>query len=306
MREEMRRFLMTSVLALSAMTVIAKVWTPTTIPIVHLEDSTRYVCDPENILLPETTFAIDSIFRALQDSTGIQTLVAVVSDIEPDDCFEFAHELGETAGVGLSGKDNGLVILLSTGERCIQFATGYGIEGILPDAICRRIQEKYMNPYFKDNEWSSGMLMGVKAIDDYMRKQDLPGNDEDNLTNKIGLGVLVLLLVFFPVLLIVFGIWLAVRKKWCPKCRKFKMKRISRVKVSETSDSIKYMATYRCSICGHEIVRNETEYKSSGGSSYGGGGHSYTGRGFSTGGGGFSGGHYGGGHFGGGGAGSRF
>lgn len=39
-------------------------------------------------------------------------------------------------------KNNGLVILLVTDQRCIQFYTGYGLEGDLPDAICKRIQTK--------------------------------------------------------------------------------------------------------------------------------------------------------------------
>ena len=56
--------------------------------------------------------------------------------------------LGQETGVGQKERDNGLVILLSTDERCVQFATGYGLEGILPDAICKRIQNRYMLPYF--------------------------------------------------------------------------------------------------------------------------------------------------------------
>ena len=61
-------------------------------------------------------------------------------------------------------KNNGLVILLVTDQRCIQFYTGYGLEGDLPDAICKRIQTKYMIPYLKDGNWDAGMVAGVKAV----------------------------------------------------------------------------------------------------------------------------------------------
>ena len=56
-------------------------------------------------------------FRTVEDSTGIQTLVAVVGDIDPDDCFEFTHQLAEKVGVGRSSSNNGLVILLSTARH---------------------------------------------------------------------------------------------------------------------------------------------------------------------------------------------
>ena len=151
----MRKTIASILLVLICGFISAKVYKPADIIPVHLQDRNRYTSNPDGILSAEAVRRIDAAFRTVEDSTGIQTLVAVVKDIDPDDCFEFAHQLGEKVGVGRSGSDNGLVILLSTGERCIQFATGYGVEGVLPDAICKRIQERYMNPLFADDEWAS-------------------------------------------------------------------------------------------------------------------------------------------------------
>ena len=66
--------------------------------------------------------------------------------------------------MGEKGKDNGLVVLLVTEERCIQFATGYGLEGVLPDAVCKQIQVRYMNKYLGEGNWDAGMLAGIQAI----------------------------------------------------------------------------------------------------------------------------------------------
>lgn len=286
-------------LALPALLANAEVWTPSTIPIAHIEDRNRYVCNPDGILSAETVAAMDSIFRAIEDTTGIQTIVAVLERMEPDDCFEFAHQLGETAGVGMGGKDNGLVILLSTDERCVQFATGYGIEGMLPDAVCRRIQEQYMNPHFKEDDWDYGMLLGTKAIQGYLYNEDFLTEQEETTP-----GLLILLMALCPILLFAMLIFLLIRQRRCPKCHKCKLRRISTSVVSKTSSSKIMMVTYECQNCHHRVVRKETEYYSSGGSS---GGSSFGGsRGGGFGGGGSIGGHYGGGHFGGGGAGSRF
>ena len=144
----MRKTLVSVILVLLCGFISAKVYKPADITPVHLQDRDRYTSNPDGILSDQAVTRIDAAFRTVEDSTGIQTLVAVVGDIDPDDCFEFTHQLAEKVGVGRSSSNNGLVILLSTGERCVQFATGYGIEGVLPDAICKRVQERYMNPHF--------------------------------------------------------------------------------------------------------------------------------------------------------------
>ena len=142
----------------------AKVYKVEDIPMVHLQDARRYVSNPDGILSETTVYAIDTALYALERKTGIQTLVVAVGQIEGGDCFDFAYRLGRENGVGRKETDKGLVILLSTGERCIQFATGYGLEGDLPDAVCKRIQVRYMNPHFGKDEWDAGMLAGIQAL----------------------------------------------------------------------------------------------------------------------------------------------
>ena len=141
-----------------------KVYTTDNIPKVHLQNKMRYVCNPDGILSQAACDSIDRMLYALEQQTGIETVVAVVPSIGNDDCFDFAHRLLNEWGVGKKGKNNGLVILLVTDQRCIQFYTGYGLEGDLPDAICKRIQTRDMIPYLKDGNWDAGMVAGVRAV----------------------------------------------------------------------------------------------------------------------------------------------
>ena len=291
----MRKYLTSILFVLICGLISSKVYRPADIRPVHLEDRNRYVCNPEGILSQSAVDRIDAIFRIIQDSTGIQTIVAVVNDIDPDDCFEFAHQLGETVGVGRSSSDNGLVILLSTGERCIQFATGYGIEGVLPDAICKRVQERYMNRHFANDEWDEGMIAGAEALKEILLKGDY---DEDDDTQAFFAGMAVLL---GGILFIVFIVVIIDRKsRKCPKCGKIALKQVGISTISKQNGVKKELVTFKCTHCGFVTSRNRTSYYSTGGNGGGhiGGGH--------FGGGGSFGGSYGGGHFGGGGAGSRF
>ena len=66
-------------------------------------------------------------------------------------------------------------ILLVESEREIRFVTGYGLEGVLPDAICKRIQTQRMLPYFRRGDYDGGMTAGMEAI-----RATLEGSELDN------------------------------------------------------------------------------------------------------------------------------
>ena len=295
----MKRALASILLVLLCGFVSAKVYKPSDIIPVHLQDRNRYTSNPDGILSDEAVRRIDAAFRTVEDSTGIQTLVAVVGDIEPADCFEFAHQIGETVGVGRSSSDNGLVILLSTGERCVQFATGYGIEGVLPDAICKRIQVRYMNDHFADDEWDEGMVAGAEALKEILLKGEYDDDDDDDTLDFLA-GILTVI----GMALFVIGLVLYIDRKSrkCPKCGKIALKQVGISTISKQNGVKKEMITLKCTHCGYITSRNRTSYYSTGGN----GGGPYRGGGGHFGGGGSFGGSYGGGHFGGGGAGSRF
>lgn len=280
----------------------ARVYRVEDVPMVHLQDRTRYVCNPDNILSASVVASIDSTLFSLEEKTGIQVLVAVLTDIEGGDCFDFAYRLGEKNGVGQKGRDNGLVVLLVTGERCVQFATGYGLEGVLPDAICKRIQQQYMVEHFAVDDWDAGMLEGIRAVSSILdgSMENVAGDDSDNSYVAVGLF---LLMMFVGMAVIAIVVWYNNR---CPKCGMRKIQRTGSRVVARTDGFVISEVSYMCGECGHTFTRTHKEIDSNHGSRGGGmiiGGGFGRGGGFS---GGFSGGSFGGGRFGGGGSGSRF
>ena len=281
----------------------AKEYTVQEIPMVHLQDSTRYVSNPDNILSTSAVATMDSILHSLEQKTGIQTLVVAVTGIEGGDCFDFTHRLGQEWGVGQKGRDNGLVILLSTNERCIQFATGYGLEGVLPDAICKRIQSRYMVEHLGKDAWDAGMVAGIRAVNGYLdgSMENIGGEEEDDTAILYLLAFIFGCVIFSCLIVAIFG-------NQCPKCKKrHALQRVSSHEISRKHGVITSEVTYLCKYCGHRHVTKEQSSdpnfrgpRSGGGTVFMGGG------GFGSSGGGFSGGSFGGGRFGGGGAGSRF
>ena len=288
---------------LGCLSIQSKEYTIKEIPMVHLQDRTRYVSNPDNILSASAVATMDSILFALEQKTGIQTLVVVVTGIEGGDCFDFAYRLGKEMGVGQKERDNGLVILLSTDERCIQFATGYGLEGVLPDAICKRIQSRYMVEHLGKEDWDTGMVEGIRAVNGYLdgSMENIGSNEEEDMTPLYIFGA------FMLGGLGLFG-WAAWSQNRCPKCKKHQIQRISSNILSRANGFITEETTYICKNCAHTFTRKSKSSDPNFRGPRGGSGPTIFmgGGGFGGRGGGFSGGSFGGGSFGGGGAGSRF
>lgn len=306
----MKRLITLSLLLCLLLSVQAqKVYTTDNIPKVHLQNKMRYACDPEGILSPAARDSIDRMLYALEEKTGIETVVAVVPSIGEDDCFDFSHRLLNEWGVGKKDKNNGLVILLVTDQRCIQFYTGYGLEGDMPDAIAKRIQTKDMIPYLKDGNWDAGMVAGVRAVCARLDGSMVNDSEQGDAGDYSFLAILASVIGF---LILSGGIgWMSARAATkCPNCGQHKLQRTGSRVVSRHNGVKTEDITYTCRNCGYTLTRRkksyDDNYRGGGGGGpviFGGGGGLFGGGG---GGGGFSGGSFGGGMGGGGGAGSRF
>ncbi len=272
------------------------------VPNVRLIDVRRYVSDPTSILSPAATDTINAILGRLEKSTGIETAVVMLPSIGENDIFDFSTSLFRKWGIGKKKSDNGLLILFVMDQHKVRFATGYGIEGTMTDAMSKRIQMQYMVPAFKRSDWNKGMVDGVRAtakVLDGSMEPEAADNDTDtsDILFSIGIIIGVILLAMF----------VSSIKQRCPKCHKrsaMKQMGVEVLRVSTGKGRRKRIrrTTYICQYCGHMMTKDEDIDDNSGnaaasgfilGSMLGGGGR---------GGGGSFGGSFGGGSTGGGGS----
>jgi len=168
-----------------------------------------YVSNPDTILNTSSVFQIDTLLSSLENKTSVQVAVVAVKSIGEEDLFEFAQNLFTTWGIGNKEKDNGLLVLLVKDKHEIRFHTGSGVEGVLPDITCKRIQRDYMVPEFKNNDYDAGMLSGLqqvsKILTDPSYAEELMKPEENESSSYTGF---VSFLSFFaaPFLLIYFVI----------------------------------------------------------------------------------------------------
>ena len=123
-----------------------------------------HVSDPDNLIGAEATGKINRLLISLERDTGAQVAVVAVESIGNADVFTFSQALFERWGIGDEKRDYGLLVLLVKDQRTIRMHTGYGLEGSLPDVVCKRIEHDYMVPAFKEGRYDDGLLAGLKAV----------------------------------------------------------------------------------------------------------------------------------------------
>jgi len=297
----------------------AKDYTVQTIPNVRLSDRNNHVSNPDGILSSSTISQINQIAGTIEDSLGIEVAVVAVESIGNNDARMFATDLFKYWGIGKKNKDNGLLIQLVTepSQRSVVFETGYGIEGVLPDAITYRIQQQYMIPDMKAGDYNAGMIKGISAVKNYLltsdyERESMVGEGNQQVDDSI-LFWMVFIFTIFIFGIILLANYIKHRPRKCPRCGKKTFVYVGRQTLQKPTYKSEGLAvdTYRCKNCGYTENQNHTLDKlrrSSApyiiGGGLGGLGGGSRGGGF---GGGFgSGGSWGGGRSGGGGSISRF
>lgn len=157
--------ILTFVLVAAAALAQKQYYAPEDVPNIQLQNKNRYLSDPAQIIDAANAAHIDSTLQNLRATTGVQAAVVVLPNMDGDtDVDTYATDLFTLWGLGDKDKDNGLLLLVSVGDRKYVIRTGYGIEDALPDAICGRIERNVMVPAFKEGNYSGGIRAAVDNI----------------------------------------------------------------------------------------------------------------------------------------------
>lgn len=106
----------------------------------------KYVNDFADVLTPEEESELRDVFSQVENETTAEMVFVSVQNVSPLGVDQYTFELASEWGVGKADKDNGLVILYAKDENRVWVATGYGVEGILPDSRVGRMLDEYYVP----------------------------------------------------------------------------------------------------------------------------------------------------------------
>lgn len=121
-----------------------------------------------NFLTAAQSEALEQKLKLYDDSTSNQFTIVVLESLEGYSADEYAMELGRKWGVGSKEFNNGVVILVSTGggtgKRKVAIATGYGLEGAIPDVTTKSIIDNNIIPNFKEGNYYRGLDDGIDQL----------------------------------------------------------------------------------------------------------------------------------------------
>jgi uncharacterized protein len=107
---------------------------------------------------------LEQRLAAYEDETGHQIVVLTIPTLESEPIEQFTLRVAETWKIGHKGIDNGIILLVAVEDRAARIEVGYGLEGVVPDVIAKRVLEDVMFPEFRRGRIAEGIDAGVGAV----------------------------------------------------------------------------------------------------------------------------------------------
>jgi len=126
--------------------------------------SNRLVNDYAGVISASDKESIEQMLVAYFDSTSTQIAVVIENSLEGDDLFDYCQRLSTAWGIGEKDKNNGVLLYVAIDDRKIRIHVGYGLEGLLTDALTKRIIEKQLKPNFKNQQYAQGIYEATLSM----------------------------------------------------------------------------------------------------------------------------------------------
>ncbi len=133
---------------------------------------TGRVVDDAHLLQPAEISALDAKLAALETQSQRQVVVVTVPSLGGDDIDDYGYKLGRAWGIGNKQRNDGLLLIIAPNEHKMRIEVGYGLEGIVTDAISFMIIRHDLTPRFKAGDYAGGINAAVDALITQLRLPD--------------------------------------------------------------------------------------------------------------------------------------
>jgi uncharacterized protein len=170
---------------------------------------TGRVVDQAGVIDPAAEARLDAKLADLEQKTRTQLVVATLRSLQGYDIADYGYQLGRAWGIGQKGTDNGALLIVAPAERKVRIEVGYGLEGVLTDAVSRLIIDNAILPRFRAGDFSGGIERGVDDLvqllsgdaDDFKRRA---AEQSGRPAGAEGLAAFMLVLIILAIFLLLF------------------------------------------------------------------------------------------------------
>ena len=123
-----------------------------------------WATDLTNTLTKSELDNLNNRLKSYEDSTSNQIVSLMIPSLEGYPIEMFTYEIASKNKIGSQKNDNGVLLLISKDDRKLRIEVGYGLEGVLPDALTSSIIRNVIVPRLKSQEYYLAISDGVDAI----------------------------------------------------------------------------------------------------------------------------------------------
>lgn len=125
---------------------------------------TGRVVDEANLLSPQTEARLTAQLADLEQKSADQLVVVTLASLQGYEIEDYGYQLGRAWGIGQKGQDNGVLLIVAPSERRVRIEVGYGLEGILTDALASTIIQAAILPRMRAGDLEGGVVAGAEAL----------------------------------------------------------------------------------------------------------------------------------------------
>ena len=158
------------------------------------------VYDYINLLTKTEKKSLEDKLIRYSDTTSTQIVIATISSTNGENIDYLGTKWAHSWGIGQANEDNGVFILLAKDDRKISIKTGYGVEHLLTDAMSKRIIERDIIPYFKQNNYYGGLNRGTDAIFEVLTGE-YKGSRKESSDSRIPIQFIIIIIIFIIIII---------------------------------------------------------------------------------------------------------
>ena len=134
----------------------------------------QHVTDQTGTLSAAQVAELEATLAALEKRKGSQVAVLIVASTGDRPIEDYALAVAEQAKLGRRKEDDGLLLLIAKDDRKARIEVGYGLEGVVTDAISSRVIREYLAPKFRAGDYVGGIRGALGVIVKLVDGEPLP------------------------------------------------------------------------------------------------------------------------------------
>jgi uncharacterized protein len=154
------------------------------------------VTDTTGTLTAAQQGELEQKLAAFEQRKGAQVALLIVPTTEPEAIEQYSIRVADAWKLGREASDDGVLLLVALQDRALRIEVGDGLEGVLPDAIARRIIDDTIKPLFRQQDYHGGVSAGLDRIMRVVDGEPLPAPDRRWRQPADRIGGLLPLLIF--------------------------------------------------------------------------------------------------------------